>query len=550
MKRSSLTLVITGSIILALIILFLSLRPSFSSLRFGTFEIEVFATNDVHGSFFSQPYFSSQDSNHPSLSNVSNYVNQIRKTKGSDNVVLLDIGDLLQGDIVTYYFNFVDTSGADHIASRVFNYMKYDAAVVGNHDIEAGHSVYDRVYSQLSMPYLAANAIRNDDGKPYFKEYAILSKNGLKIAVIGMTNDNITEWLPESKYKGMSFRPIYSMTDSLVRVVRQKENPDLLFLAIHAGLGNEDSKVLENEALYLASHTEGIDVVFAAHDHSLSHQKVFNGQDSVLVIEAGTKAQNLSDVSISVVKKRGKVISKKISSKIISMEEVGEDAEYDNLFKDDYLSVKSFSTKKIGDLSKTVYLSDAYNGMSSYISLIHIVQLSETGADISFSSPLKKDGCLPAGPILYNDLFTLYKYENTLYMIRMTGEEIQKYLEYSYDNWINHKGSYYNYDSAGGLVYTVKKSAPYGRRVHIISMADGTPFKKDATYKVAITSYRASGAGNLLYQAGVDVSKLDQRMIRSYTDIRDILYDYITSVKYIDPDTFSEYKKLGHWKFI
>ncbi len=83
------------------------------------------------------------------------------------NIVLLDNGDILQGDPLAYYYNFVDTT-AIHIVADILNYLRYDAATAGNHDIETGHKVYDRVRSEYKFPLLAANAIDIQHRKALF----------------------------------------------------------------------------------------------------------------------------------------------------------------------------------------------------------------------------------------------------------------------------------------------------------------------------------------------------------------------------------------------
>ena len=95
----------------------------------------------------------------------------------NSNVLLLDNGDILQGQPAVYYYNFVDTL-SPHICASVMNYMGYEAATTGNHDIEAGHDVYDRLVSEYNFPVLAANALDIKTGKPYFKPYVIIQKAG------------------------------------------------------------------------------------------------------------------------------------------------------------------------------------------------------------------------------------------------------------------------------------------------------------------------------------------------------------------------------------
>ena len=111
-------------------------------------NIKIIETTDVHGNFF--PFdFINLSSKDYSLGHVYTYVQSLRD-KG-ENVVLVDNGDIIQGDPTVYYSNFVKDS-FPHVCSRLMNYMKYDVGVVGNHDIEAGHNVYDKlkkVYRRL-----------------------------------------------------------------------------------------------------------------------------------------------------------------------------------------------------------------------------------------------------------------------------------------------------------------------------------------------------------------------------------------------------------------
>ena len=171
----------------------------------GTYRLQLFTTNDVHGRYFDYLYFGS--GTRQSLYAVSHYVDSVRKADGPENVILVDAGDCLQGDNAAYYFNYIDTL-APHLYARMANYMKYDAVAVGNHDVETGHPVYDRVAQQLDMPFMAANAIRNDNGRPYFADYTIVRKNGLKVAVLGFTNPNMKNWLSEDLWYGMHFESL------------------------------------------------------------------------------------------------------------------------------------------------------------------------------------------------------------------------------------------------------------------------------------------------------------------------------------------------------
>ena len=140
---------------------------SCSGPKDGTYRLQLFTTNDVHGRYFDSLYV--EDGTRQSLYAVYHYVDSVRKADGPENVIFVDAGDCLQGDNAAYYYNYVDTL-TPHLYARMANYMGYDAVAVGNHDVETGHAVYDRVAEQMDKPFMGANALRNDTGKTYFSD--------------------------------------------------------------------------------------------------------------------------------------------------------------------------------------------------------------------------------------------------------------------------------------------------------------------------------------------------------------------------------------------
>ena len=139
-----------------------------------TVKLRILETSDVHGSFFPYDFIERRDAK-GSLARVSSYVNRLRQEYG-DNVILLDNGDILQGQPTCYYYNYVATDKRN-IVSDILNYMRYDAATFGNHDVETGHSVYDKWISEMNAPVLGANIIDTATGKPYVKPYTIIERD-------------------------------------------------------------------------------------------------------------------------------------------------------------------------------------------------------------------------------------------------------------------------------------------------------------------------------------------------------------------------------------
>jgi len=545
---------VIGIILAALAGLVILLAVKIYKARNGIFEVTVCSTTDVHGAYFDSLY-NGVDINRTSLANVSSYISSLRN-EGIDPI-LVDVGDMLQGDNAAYFFNYVDTV-SQHIFQRIADYLGYDVLVVGNHDVEAGHSVYDRMRRELHQPYLAANAENDADcngladiresnpsglvSDSYFLPYCIVRRPGVKIAFIGMTNANIKRWLPIAKWEGIDFTIISDFAQAQVDRVVATEKPDFVVLAIHSGAGKGEGADRENEARYLASTLRSVDLILSGHDHIACCETVSGPSGEVLILNEGNKARNVGRVNFKLERKGGKCISKAMDYELVPMESYPPDSLYMATFRDDFLMVKEFALKPIGEMAEDMYFADAVDGPSSYVTLLHKVQLESTGADISFAAPLSDKGVIHKGRLLFQDLFTIYRFENQLYVINMTGKQIKDFLEFSYHIWID-GGPRYNMDSAEGIRYEVKRSAPEGERVRIISMEDGTPFNPDSTYKVAMTSYRASGGGyHLTEGAGMEPSEVVVTAMMS--DIRTLIAEYVVSKGLIVPEV------SDNWKFV
>ena len=165
-------------------------------------QIKIVETSDIHGNFFPYCFITNQPKK-GGLARVHTYLQNERDELG-ENVILLDNGDILQGQPTIYYFNYIDTVSS-YLGADVMNYLKYDAGNMGNHDIEAGHAVYDRWTEECNFPVLGANVIDVNTNEPYLPPYRIFERDGVKIAVLGMITPAIPAWLPENLWKGLRF---------------------------------------------------------------------------------------------------------------------------------------------------------------------------------------------------------------------------------------------------------------------------------------------------------------------------------------------------------
>lgn len=579
-----------------LTILFISLIMSVCSTNAKkpkTVTLKFIETTDVHGMFFPTNYTTGKAVG-GSMARVSSYVKSQRTTYGN-NLILLDNGDILQGQPTNYYWNFIDTQD-ENIAASVVNYMGYDAQTFGNHDIETGHNCYDKWNREVKCPILAANMINAETGHPYTNPYKIIEREGVKIAILGMTTPAVPNWLSESLWSGIRFEEMVSCTRKWVKTIKEKENPDLIIGLFHSGLkgGITNDEYDENATLAVALRVHGLDAIFYGHDHlsnfgfirqyeektddypfyfitkdgGPSSAVSLSKTDSVLIVNPGSNAYNVGEATITLTMQNNKVVSKKITGQLVSMKSMPIDEEYMNYFADDIRRLQEYTTKKIGTFESSMNMGDAFFGSSAFIDFIHNIQMKTTGADISFTGPLAINTTINAGTVTTADMFNLYEFENTLYVIQMTGAEIKNYLEMSYGQWTNQmkssddhillfddknnernngfKNFYGNFDSACGIDYTVDVTKPEGQKVNILKMSNGQPFDTTKMYKVAINSYRGNGGGELLTKgAGIPKEELNSRIIyRSELGQRHYLAEEIQKQGSVNP------KPNNNWRFI
>ena len=528
-------------------------------------------TSDVHGSIFAYDYMKARPTK-GGLSSVYAYVSDLRR-KHPGRVILTDGGDCLQGQPLAYYYNFINTQ-SPHLITEAMNLMEYDCAAIGNHDVETGHPVYDRWVRELDFPMLGANVIDEHSGKPYLKPYTLIERDGVRIAVLGMLTPAIPSWLPRILWEGLSFQDMVECARQWVPVIMKKEHPHLLVGLFHSGVdgGIVTEEYVENQSRMVAEQVEGFDLIMYGHDHmyALHNYKGPDGRD-VPAIGPTSMGARIAEAEITLKLKGKKVVDKKIqgSTPLMTGSEEPDARHFEEKLKPLRQAMEAWMDEAIGSIDTTILERDAYFGPSMFIDLIHQMQLDLSGAQISFAAPLSFDSRLEKGPLTIRDMFRLYKYENFLYTMRMTGREIKGFLEMDYAQWtaqmkspgdhimllennmdngrrMGLKNFSFNFDSAAGIRYTVDVTKPEGEKINILSMADGSPFSMDEWYTVAINSYRGNGGGELLTKgAGIPHDKLAERIVRS-TD-KDLRYYLIQRVR--EAGTLHP-RSMDLWRFI
>src|SRR5438034_2889163 len=254
-----------------------NLARAATALNPDTVWISILHTTDLHGHILPA---SDYDGN-PDRGGLARCVTQIRRWQQENpNSILIDVGDVYQG-------TDVGLRSKGDLMIDLFNYLKYDAWVIGNHEFDWGIQPFQQVLQRSVMPVLAANTVlegRPADGfrdakHPFAKIQPFLLKEiaGIKLAIIGITTPGMLFWLRPEFTRGIEFQnPIEPVRRAIARA--KSEGADAIVLSGHMGLktrsGGDD---FANTVMALTSEFPEAAVSIPGHTHLTVPTRLTNG---------------------------------------------------------------------------------------------------------------------------------------------------------------------------------------------------------------------------------------------------------------------------------
>lgn len=546
-------------LILALIILISSI-PLFAQ---APDTLYILQTTDVHGHIYPYNYYTDKPAGY-GLAKAYTKICEYRKKH--KNVLLIDSGDLLQGTPLAYYYDKINATALNPLILTL-NYMGYDAFTVGNHDIEQGFPVYYRAMRLSAFPWLSANAVL-PDGRSFFEPYAKFNLNGIKIVVLGLTTPAIPMWLDSTLYPGIRWTDM--IKTAAYWAPRLRQNADVLVGSFHSGFEAEYSKKQtdrlglpnENASLLVAKEVPEFDIVFGGHSHRPLGRRGFNASHAdpiknlliqkkhrTLLLNAGSWAKYLGVAQIILQKeKNGTYRITGMDGWLEPLKDVPPSPAILTLIQPYHNETLKYTHTPIATLTDTLSALNARWQDTAFMDLINKAQMKWGHADISFAACFNDKAVIPPGKMRIKDVYQMYKYENYLYVLKMSGQQIKDFLEYCarYYQWkdgkltANPQMAGYNYDMAEGIAYEIHVKNPVGQRIkRLIDLKTGKPLNLKKIYKVAMNSYRATGGGGHLAAAHASNAPI---IWKSDREIRNLLIDYLKEMKIIKPTCNQNWK--------
>lgn len=563
MKRSfckAVSLLATLAMVLALF----SFAPVRANADGAPITLTILQTSDLHGNIYPVDYYTDKAAN-VGLAAVATVVNAVRAE--NPNTLLVDTGDVIQGTpLVSFYNKKLDVKNP---MADVMNYMKYDAATLGNHEFNFGLDVLKNYTSTAAYPIVVANALKAD-GTPYFTPYVVKTIAGVKVGILGLTNQAIPNWENPENYAGIHFQSAVEAAKKWVPVLRDTEKVDVVIVLAHTGpekdLGDPTKSIAEStkgeSELYALTQVPGVDAIFSGHAHlSLSYDNV-NGVAVVQPDRWGSKVGRV-DLTLEATGDAAhpwKVTTKKAS--LIATDGAKADEGVKNYAKAYHDATVAYINTVIGKSSGAFDGALSQQQDTAIMDLVNKIQLETGKADLSIAASLSNKGYIPAGDVRVKDVASVYIYENYLYVIEVTGQQIKDALEHSakyfnqYDfgatpNWtlINPNIRGYNFDMlyGPGVTYKIDITKPVGQRIVGLTYK-GKPMSMTQKFKLAVNNYRYNGGGGYTMLSGAPI------LYKSSIEIREQIIDYFKSHPNVSPVCDNHFTVVGpdyynskHW---
>ncbi len=246
----------------------------------GTFaQLRVLATTDLHAHLMAHDYFTDRPSRSAGLVWTASLIRRLRA--GSDNTLLFDNGDFLQGNPMSDWVAAHPETMADaaHPMIAAMNALRYDAGTLGNHEFNYGLAFLADALRGADFPMVSANMLDAAE-RPILPPYVLLdrmirARDGsnwpVRIGVIGFAPPQVAMWERTSLGDRIRTRDILAAaTDYVPRM--KAEGAEVILALCHSGIGAVTAEPgMENAAVPLAA-ISGIDALVTGHIH-----KVFPG---------------------------------------------------------------------------------------------------------------------------------------------------------------------------------------------------------------------------------------------------------------------------------
>lgn len=511
-----------------------------------TYKLTVLHTNDHHGRFWQNRYGEYGMAARKTL--IDDLREEIQAEGGS--VLLLSGGDINTGVPES------DLQDAEP-DFKGMSKIGYDAMALGNHEFDNPLDVLFKQQEWASFPMLSANIYDKNTGKRLFQPYAMFKKQGIKIAVIGLTTEDTAKLGNPEFIEQIDFRDPKEEAKNLIAELKETEYPDLIFAVTHMGHyenGNRGINAPGDVALARYLNEGDLDMIVGGHSQEpvcMEGPNVIkksfkpgdecqpDQQNGAYIVQAHEWGKyvgradyefrngELSMVSYDLIpvnlKKKIKVDGQ--SQRVLIQEEIEQDETMLEF-------LRPYQEKGQGKLNVKIAESNGkLEGDRNVVRyqqtnlgrLIATAHMERAKADFAVMNSGGVRDSIAAGDITYKDVLTVQPFGNMVSYVDMTGKEVLDYLNVVATKPVD-SGAYAQF---AGIAMSINN----GEVTNVF--IGNKQLRLDGNYRFTVPSYNAAG--------GDGYPKIDDHpgyVNTGFTDA-EVLKDYLETHSPIDVNEYA-----------
>jgi 5'-nucleotidase/UDP-sugar diphosphatase len=374
--------------------------------------------------------------------------------------LMLDAGGVLSGSPISDMFQGEPVVGA-------MNAIGYDAVAVGSSEFSFGVPALRARSKQANFLFLSANATSPiDEVQPA----AIYNAQGIRIAVVGLTSQEITGHPQNVKYIDVA-DAVRTLEDLLPRIRSRADSIILL------------SNVTSAEEQRVARAFPEIRLIIGAHEEAELPVRI--GQTTI--VSTGKFGKYAGKLDLTFI--GGKL--KAVESRLIPLDGVEPEPAVTRLIEPYQAKLDQFLQTVLGQAAGDLLHSTAEE--SHLGNLVADAVRAKTGTEITLIDAADPQMGIPKGPITSRTLFEVLPSENTLVTMRLSGAQVKRILGRTML-------------SVSGVRVKLDSAKPEGKRLVSVRLANGAPLHEKDLYTVTTNDYLLRGGGGFTeFAEGMDV---------------------------------------------
>lgn len=452
-------------------------------------QVQLLGVNDLHGQLEMTRKFKGRYVGKAEY--LAAYLKQ--RKKENKNTLLVHAGDMVGGSAP------VSSLLQEEPTIEVLNKMGFDLGTLGNHEFDRGVKEMLRLihggtnpktgyFEGAQFPYICANVIDENTGKPILPPFEIKKFNGIPIGFIGVVLNDTPKIVSPSALAGVKFTDEVQAINQTVTELKKQGIKTIVILAHNGGSQSTPDGAATGDIVDMAKKIDDeVDVIFAGHTHTYLNTEV----DGKLLVQAYSYATAFSDVDLEIDPITKDIVTKKAEIVTVYQDAIKPDEEIKEMVRKYEAKITPTVNKVVGTAVTDITSTRNKNGESALGNLIADSQRTAMNSDFAFMNPSGIRGDIEAGEVTWGELFTIQPFKENLVQLTLTGDQIRRLLNQQWQ-----QQGIVRMLQISGLKYTWNGTRDIGNKIINIFRTDGTPIDPKAKYTVTVNSYLANGGDN------------------------------------------------------